>query len=190
MSLLISIPEMKRSTTEDLIETSRKISNILMERDLNDVEFDMDQVFRSLLADSCFNNSKDISVPFLVNESMIGVPSMMPNRDSSGNVRGDSVVPFIQIPGSEPYRGYSEDTATFVDKRTVNLRGGRSVSLHTIVPGMIVSFHHYNDESSGFRTRNRIDATRVVYDENGEVVFEAMSEEDALFNMPDDSQKG
>lgn len=187
MPLLIATPAMKKASTEDLIATMQKISNILMEREINDPDFDIDQVFRVLLAHQCFNSPRDIKEPFVVSNNTIAIPSTMPKKDAKGNTKGDSVVPLIQIPGSEPYSGFAEETETFVDKRTVNLRGGRSVTLHRVVPGMIVSFHHYADEGGLHRSRTSIDATRISYDDNNELVFETLSEEDALFNMPDNN---
>lgn len=189
MSLIVSVPEIKRSSTADLIETMKKISNVLMERDLNDPDFDFDQVFRKLLSEPCFNNSKDVREPFHVTDSIIGVPSLMPKKDASGRTKGDSVIPVVQVPGREPYSGYEEDTETFIDKQTVNLRGGRSVTLHSVVPGMIVSFHHYGDDGNGYRVRTSIDAMRIDYDDEGEMIFEQMTEEDALFNLPDLSKE-
>ena len=190
MPLLISVPEIKRASNADLIETTQKIHNVLMERELNKPDFDIDEVFRVLLASECFSDSRKISTPMLINDAMVGVPSMMPKKDSSGRTRGNSVIPIVQVPGGEPYLGYAEDTATFVDKRATNLRGGRSVTIHSIVPGMIISFHHYSEDPSGFRSRDRIDAVRVIFDEDNDVVFETLSEEDALFNMPDLAREG
>lgn len=180
---LTSVPEMKSAPSEVLIATAQKISKILLERELNDPELDLGHVFRVLLSDGCFNNPSSISEPFIVSNTLIALPSMAPEKDARGQSKGTSVVPFVQIPGEQPYQGYREDTPTFVDSQYVNLRGGRSISIHSVVPGMIVSFHHFNGEG-GRRTRERIDAIRVSYDSHGELLFEAMAEEDALFPIP------
>lgn len=189
MKFLLTVPEMKRASNEDIISTMQKMSDILTERELNDPELDLSQVTRALLADPCFNNPSSIEVPFVVSNNLIAMPSIMPKRDPSRNVsKGASVIPFIQIPGKQPYRAYQEDTPTFVDSMAVNLRGGRSVSIHSVVPGMIVSFHYYTGDGSGFREREAINATRVSFDSSNQLQFEKMSEEDALFNMPADEE--
>lgn len=187
MGYLLKVPEMKKASNEDIIATMQKLSDILTEREISDPDLDLDQVIRALLADSVFNNPVNIEVPFVVSNNLIGLPSVMPKKDASRKVsKGLSVIPFVQIPGQQPYRAYKEDTSSFVDSMSTNLRGGRSVSIHSVVPGMIISFHHYNGDGTGFREREAIHATRVSFDEENQIQFEKMSEEDALFNMPID----
>lgn len=186
-SYLLTVPEMKRASNEEIIATMQKMSDILTERELNDPELDLDQVIRALLADPCFNNPANIEVPFVVSDSLIAMPSVMPKKDAGKSfAKGASVIPFIQIPGEQPYRAYREDTATFVDSMSVNLRGGRSVSVHRVVPGMIASFHYFTGDGTSFREREAIHATRISFDSDNQLQFEKMSEEDALFNMPAD----
>lgn len=176
---LISVPEAKKATNDELIAALKKLSDILATRYENDPELDTDQVFRSILADECYSNPTTITEPFIVNNAMIAVPTV-PRK---GSTRGVSVLALIQVPGSEPYYSYSEGTETFLEDATIKLRGYRSVSLHRIIPGMVVSFHHYAGEDD-HRDRVRIDAGKVVYDDNGDAVFVPTSEEDALFAMP------
>lgn len=185
MSYLLKVPEIKKASDEDIISTMQKMSDVLTERELSDPDLDLDQVIRALLADPVFNNPTNIEVPFVISNNLIGLPSVMPKKDASRRVsKGISIIPFVQIPGQQPYRAYREDTTTFVDSMSVNLRGGRSVSIHSVIPGMIVSFHHYNGDGTGFREREAIYATRVSFDGENQIQFEKMSEEDALFNMP------
>lgn len=185
MAQLINIPEVKKASSADIISTMRKMSDILLDRYLNDPNFDIEQVFQSLLGDNCFNSPDDLKVPFVVNESIIAIPSLMPKKRGDGTRKnGKNVVPLVQIPGAEPYYGYQPDTETFIDQRVVNLRGGRSITLHKIIPGMIVSFHHFISED-GYRERYKIDAVRVLYDKSNQAYCERVSEEEALVRMPD-----
>lgn len=176
---LISTPEAKKASNEELIAALKKLSDILATRYENDPNLDTDQVFRSILADECYSNPSSIREPFIVNNSMIAIPTV----PKKGSARGVSVLALIQVPGSEPYYSYSEGTETFLESSTIKLRGYRSVSLHRIIPGMIVSFHHYAGEGD-HRDRTQIDAGRIVYDDSGEAVFVPTSEEDAMFSMP------
>lgn len=189
MKYLLPVPQMKKASTEELIATMQQMSNIIMERDLSNPDIDIEQVFRALLADSCFNNPANIETPFVVSNNLIAMPSVMPKKDGRNMSKGASVIPFIQVPGQQPYRAYQEGTTTFVDSQTVNLRGGRSMSIHSVVPGMIASFHYYNGDGTGYREREAIHATRVSFDEDNQIMFEMLSEEDALFNMPIDDDK-
>lgn len=176
---LISVPEAKKASNDELVAALKKLSDILATRYENDPDLDTDQVFRSILADECYSNPASITEPFIVNNAMIAIPTV----PKKGSTRGNSVLALIQVPGSEPYYSYSEGTETFLEASTIKLRGYRSVSLHRIIPGMVVSFHHYAGDDTN-RDRIRIDAGRVVYDDNGEAVFVPTGEEDALFAMP------
>lgn len=186
MPILISVPQAKKSSNADIIATMKKLSEILSERELNDPNFDTSQVIQTILGDNRMNNPDEIRAPFIVTDSIIAIPSVMPKKKSDGTAKNGTkhVVPLVQVPGKEPYYAWIEDTDTFVESDSVNLRGGRSASLHSVIPGMIVSFHHYSQED-GMKERYRIDAVRMVYDENGQLSLEILSEADALFAMPD-----
>lgn len=180
---LLSVPEMKKASTDELVATMRKMSDIVLNRELDQDNIDLDSIMRNCLGDPSYENPLTMSEPFIVGESMIGMPSVMPKREKNIS-KGESVVPMIHVPGSEPCQAYSEDGDTFVDSMTVNLRGGRSISVHRVVPGMVASLHHYVGDGSGFRERQRIDAVRIAYDWHGKIVFTPLSESDALFNTP------
>lgn len=185
MPPLVSIPEAKKASAADIILTMRKLSDILVDRDLNRPDFSTEEVFQKILGHTVFNNPDSIKEPFVITDSIIGIPSVLPRKKSDGTRKsGRHVVPLIQVPGSEPYFSFTEGTETYIDSETVTLRGGRSVALHKIIPGMIVSFHHYQVED-GNQERYRIDALRINYDENGTAGYEALPESEALFNMPD-----
>lgn len=184
MAKLINTAEVKKAPSSDIIATLKKLSDILLDRYLNDPNFDIEQVFQTLLGDNCFNSPDDIRLPFIVTDAIIAVPSLLPKKKSDGTRKnGKNVVPLIQIPGQEPYYAYQANTETFIDQRITNLRGGRSITLHKIIPGMIVSFHHFTYED-GYRERQRIDALKILYNEENQAVYEKVSEEDALFRMP------
>lgn len=186
MAILVSVPQAKKSSNADIIATMKKLSEILTERQLNDPNFDTSQVLQTVLGDNQMNNPDEIRSPFIVTDSIIAVGSVMPRKKSDGSVKNGTkhVVPLIQVPGQEPYYAWMEDTETFIDTDTVNLRGGRSASLHSVIPGMIVSFHHYSHDDN-MKERYRIDAVRMVYDDNGQLSVEILSESEALFAMPE-----
>lgn len=187
MAKLINTAEVKKAPSEDIIKSMKKMSDILLDRYLNDPNYDIEQVFQALLGDKCFNSPDDIRLPFIVNESIIAIPSLLPKKKSDGSRKnGKNVVPMVQIPGEEPYYAWTENTSTFIDQRIIKLRGGRSITLHKIIPGMIVSFHHYVNED-GYRDRERIDAVKIFYDNDNNAVYESVDEEEALFRMPDPS---
>ena len=72
--------------------------------------------------------------------------------------------------------------ATYMDKRSYVLRGKREVTLHSVIPGMIVAFHHY-ETRNGVSTRTKIDVSRVVF-ERGHLAFERLPESYGMVEMP------
>lgn len=184
MAYLINVVEAKKADNQTIIDTIKKLSQIHTERYLNNPNFDPEQVFRALLADDCFDAPEKIREPFLVNDAIVAVPSLIPKKGYDGSYRnGNSVTSVIQLPGEQPFYTFVEDTETFIDNRVTNLRGGRSISMHKIIPNMIISFHHYRvvDDS---RERYRIDAVKITYDSQGHAVCERVPEEEALIKMP------
>lgn len=184
MPPLVSIPEAKKASNADIILTMNKLSDILTDRDLNSPDFSTEEVFRKILGHSMFNNPDEIKTPFIITDSIIGVQSTLPRKNSDGTKKnGKHVTSLIQVPGSEPYYSYVEGTETYIESEIVTLRGARSVALHKIIPGMIVSFHHYRVDN-GHQERYQIDALRVGYSDNGKAGYEVLPESEALFNMP------
>ena len=55
MAKLINTAEVKKAPSEDIIKSMKKMSDILLDRYLNDPNYDIEQVFQALLGDKCFN---------------------------------------------------------------------------------------------------------------------------------------
>lgn len=186
MALLINVAEAKKSSNTDIIKTMSKLADILQDRTLNDPTFDLDDVYQATLADSTYSSPDQMNSPFKIgnNTNMIGVPGIAPNMDGAGGKKnGKYVIPVIQIPGTPPYQAYIEGTQTWVDGRRLQLRNNRGLYIHEIIPGMIISFHHY-ETKDGNSNRYKIDAVKVVYDSNSNVAIEKLPESAAAFNMP------
>lgn len=183
MASLVNIAEAKKAKDEEIIVTVRKLTDILMNREENRPDFDMDQVFRNLLNQDIFNSTDSIRDVYAVNNAMIAIPSMLPEFKDGGIVSGKSVSPVVQIPGSEPYYAFQEDTETYIESQIMNLRGKRAINLHKVIPGMIVSFHHFESRGDD-RIRTRIDVIQMVYDTDNKLQKKTLTEEDAPIRMP------
>lgn len=184
MSSIIHVPTVKKADSRDIIKAMSKMSEILTERFLCSPDIDQEQVYQSILADESYESADNIDGVFIISDSLIGIPSILPDKNNSGVRRnGRSVTSLVHIPGSEPVYSHNTSAVTYVDNRIINLRGARSLSVHRVVPGMLVSFHHWDNSSSG-RERTRIDVQKIVYNENGEIDCLSMPEEYGLVAMP------
>lgn len=182
---LINIAEAKKGSTEEIIDSLKKLSDIITERELNNPNTDLDTVMEHVLGkDDIWDNPMNMNDIIVAGESIIAVPSIPPMWNNNNEMMdGKSVASVIQLPGGAPYYSYEDGTETFIDSRSTTLRGRRSVALHKAVPGMIVSFHHYTNHK-GIRDKLRIDVKRVSYDNHGYLMSEPLSEKYALFEMP------
>ena len=185
MSSLIKLKEIRKATTKDLVDTMKKISEIIELRANSEESYDQEGIMRDFLGEKCFENGDLIVEPFKVSDALICVPSLMPPKDSNGNRKNNakSVLPIIQLPGGRPYLAYDESSDTFVDQQTYSLRGGRSVTLHRVIPGMLVSLHHFRTEN-GRAERSSIDVCKMMYDDYDELYFEKMPESYGFIDIP------
>lgn len=187
MPAIFKTSDAKKASEEDLIESMNKISAILAERNINDVNFDADDMYRAMLSDNVFSNASNIREPFIATNSLIGIPGVPPRNNSSmSRMDGNHVIPIIELPGMDPYQAYIEDTETWIDSASISLNGPRQVHLHRVVPGMILSFHHYTTKG-GQSQRVSINAMKIVYDSNNQIFCESVGEEYAMFNIPDEN---
>ena len=183
MPSLVNIAEAKKASDQDIIITIRKLTDILSNREENRSDYDMDQVFRNILNQDIYSSPDNIRDIFVVNNSMIAIPSILPEFKDGKISGGKSVVPVIQIPGSDPYYAYQEDTETFIESQIMNLRGLRGANIHKVIPGMVVSFHHYETRGEQ-RIRTRIDVIQVVYDTDNNLSKKTLTEEEAPIRLP------
>ena len=65
----------------------------------------------------------------------------------------------------------------------MNLRGLRGANIHKVIPGMIVSFHHYETRGDQ-RIRTRIDVLQIVYDTDNKLSKKTLTEEEAPIRLP------
>lgn len=183
MSSLVNIAEAKKSSDQDIIITIRRLTDILSSREENRSDYDMDQVFRNILNQDIYTSPDNIRDIFVINNSMIAIPSILPEFKDGKIAGGKSVVPVVQIPGSEPYYAYKEDTETFIESQIMNLRVLRGANIHKVIPGMIVSFHHYETRGEQ-RIRTRIDVIQIVYDTDNNLSKKTLTEEEAPIKLP------
>lgn len=181
MAKLVNKTEVRRSSPQDIIEAQIILANALAEKEENRIDYDVDQVMGAILAkDEIYTNTDLMTEVYMVG-NLIAIPSKPPRVGSDGmHKSGKYVYSSILIPGMEPYPAWEPNTPTFRDSRTVNYRGSRAVSLHSVIDNMIVSFHHMKQEG-GIKDRTKIVGLRMVFDKDGRLTFEEVKDKSELF---------
>ncbi len=185
---LFKLAQAKKAPDSDLIASMSKLSDILLDRKMSNPNFDLDAIYRDLFADDCFNDAKNIRSVFAINDALIAIPAIPPQRGSDGmRKNGNHVIPVIELPGEngEMYQAYIPGTPTWVDTDSINLRGPRQIHIHRVIPGMIVTFHHY---STVMGDSNRVEVLpyKVFYDDNGRIAMKALDEKFGMYNLPNE----
>lgn len=186
MAQLFKKPDAKKATDDEIIKSMSTLSEILADRAINNPNFDADEIYMSLLSNQVFNNAGNIREVFPINNSLIAIPGRPPKMNASmSRADGIHVIPVIHLPGLDPYQAYIQDTETWIDTAATNLDGKRQIHLHRVVPGMIVSFHHFVTKG-GSSERKNIFATQLYYDETNELCQQRVDLDQSLINLPDE----
>lgn len=190
MAKLVNKTEARKASPKDIIEAQTTLANILAEKAENSLDYDEDQVFSYVLSRPIYLNPDDINTVYPVGDNMIAIPSVLPKKNADGSYKaGKYVHAWIQVPGLDAYPTWDANSPTFRNSRTTNYKGTRSVTLHSVIEGMVVSFHHMRQEAGGSKDRVHIDGIRLFYDEDGNLSMEKVKDEsDLLFKMGGDAQ--
>lgn len=188
MALLIGIEDMGTAETKDVADTLGALSAELFERDTYVQGMDIREIMAEALSDNCFTKPRTIKSPWKVGETLVVIPSVPPPYKSSPayGKRYEMVMPVIRVPGDEPAMAYAQDSETYVDSQSYTLRGNRQVIVHRAVPGMIITFHHYEGEA-GIHERTAMNVVRLVFD-NGQLKIERLPEAMGIMDMPGTKQ--
>lgn len=180
-----NFPQARKAPTENLIRVVNKISTILSDRTMNSPSFDEDQILQELIGREEFDNPDLINNVFIVNNSLIGIASVMPKKEAGKKTRGNkTVVPIVQVMGQSPYTSWDEASLTFLSKKNFTLRTPRSVTLHRVVPNMRVFFRHYSVNNDGISYIDRIDCCELEYDDSGHLISTPLPEAAGIIDMP------
>lgn len=181
MAKLVNKTEVRRASEKDIIDAQIILANALAEKEENRIDYDSEQVLGAVLAkDDIYTNTDLMNEVYIVG-NLIAIPSKPPRKGADGTYKtGKYVHTWIQVPGMEPYRTWDPGTPTFRDSKTVNYRGVRAVTLHSVIDNMVVSFHHMKQES-GTRDRVSIVGLRMVFDEDGRLTTEEVTDKSELF---------
>lgn len=186
MNELINSREVRKATSKDIIEAMQFMSSTLANRSLDSADFDdIETQANKAMAEMSYDDPDELGQVIEFNEILIGVPSLKPRLSSSGvRKNGTTVVPLIHIPGQPPKYAWDTNSTTYKEKFDLNLRGPRSLAIHSILPGMMVSFHFYESDD-GFKNRYKIIAKKIDYNSDGEPVIIEADESEAAVRMPD-----
>lgn len=188
MSDIIRLDRAKSANVKELVESLKILSRMVYEAIESDLEFSEEDIMKEIIgSDAIYRDPRKITDPIIINEGVVAIPSIAPNMDYTNNKksRGRYVIPLMKIPGSPFYYSFNPLSETFLDHKNFSLGINRSVSLHRIVPGMIIAFYHYEADSSGSSKRNKIEARKIVYGEDNYPEIQEIDESEAIcFDMP------
>lgn len=185
MGILVKLSEAKKSSNSDIIATMKKLSEIIKDRELNNPVFDIDHVCREILSSDDFTNPANLRDIFLINNSMIGIPSVPPVINGGTRKDGTHIIPLIHLPGQQPYQAYIQDTETYIYDDGFNLRGPRKICIHKVIPGMIISLHHY-ETKGGVSERVGIYVHKIIYDDDNNVASLRLPEKAGMVKIPNE----
>ena len=189
MGNIINLTEVKKASDSDVIEAQIALAQEMSRREEMNISYDPDRLFAKVFAkDDIYLRPDSLNTVYPFGE-MVVIPSIIPQRGSNGDYKtGKYVHAWVRIPGMEPYPAWSNDTPTIREAKTYNLKVVRGASIHSIVDGMIVVFHHVQRESAGTKTVTDVRGVMVYHDDNGDVQVTPVEDKSLLiFDLNYDS---
>lgn len=179
--------EMRKSSSRNVLEAIIYMSNYLAKKSLDSPEFeDLETKAYRYMASDLYDNPRNLDEIFILNDFLIGIPNNKPEKNFQTGARksGITVVPLVHIPGKQPEYAWKSNGVTYKEKFDLSLRGGRTMSIHSVIPGMKVSFHFF-EYMDGFKQRTSIVGKLIDYDEDNNIRIIDIPEADVAVRMPE-----
>lgn len=178
--------EMRKTSPSEVMEAILYMSKYLGNKALNSPDDDLDTKAQETLALDMYEKPENMGDIITFNDILIGVPSIKPVKNYSTGVRknGMTVIPLVHLPGKPPYYAWDQKCPTLLTKYDLSLRVARSLAIHSVVPGMKISFHFF-DFRDGMKTRTKIIGKYIDYDEDNRITAVDLDESEVAVPMPD-----